>query len=119
MNGATRWLPLAGVALAAALFTAWNRGERVVVDLGLATFYRAPLTVVVAVAFVAGMLAMLLLGLRHDLRVRRELAARRAAPHFSSHPAPASRPAEPARDREEGREPLDIHVLPPADTRPD
>lgn len=71
-----RWLPPAGIALAAGLFTWLNRGERAVVHLGIATFYRAPLTVVLFLAFLAGMLAMLALSLRHDLRMRQELRAR-------------------------------------------
>lgn len=71
-----RWLPALGIALAAALFAWWNRGERVVVDAGLFRVYRAPLTLVVLGAFLAGMLSMLLLSLRHDRRVRDELRAR-------------------------------------------
>ena len=71
-----RWLPALAVTLVAAAFTWLNRGERAVVDLGVARFYRAPLTLVVFVAFVAGMLSMLLLSLRHDRRVRDELRAR-------------------------------------------
>lgn len=71
-----RWLPPAGIALAAGLFTWLNRGERAVVSIGIATFYRAPLTVVLFLAFLAGMLAMLALSLRHDLRMRQELRAR-------------------------------------------
>lgn len=71
-----RWLPPAGIGLAAGLFTWLNRGERIVVDLGIATFYGAPLTVVLFLAFLAGMLAMLALSLRHDMRMRQELRAR-------------------------------------------
>lgn len=71
-----RWLPPAGIALAAGLFTWMNRGERTIVHLGIATFYGAPLTVVLFLAFLAGMLAMLALSLRHDLRMRQELRAR-------------------------------------------
>jgi hypothetical protein len=71
-----RWLPPAGIALAAGLFTWLNRGERAVVSIGIATFYGAPLTVVLFLAFLAGMLAMLALSLRHDLRMREELRAR-------------------------------------------
>lgn len=71
-----RWLPPAGIGLAAGLLTWLNRGERAVVHLGIATFYRAPLTVVLFLAFLAGMLAMLALSLRHDLRMRQELRAR-------------------------------------------
>lgn len=71
-----RWLPALTVTLVAAAFTWLNRGEAAVVDLGVARFYRAPLTLVVFVAFVAGMLSMLLLSLRHDRRLRAELRAR-------------------------------------------
>jgi len=71
-----RWLPALGVTLVAALFTWFNRGERVAVNLGLFELYRAPLTMVVFLAFLAGMLSMLLLSLRHDRRVREELRAR-------------------------------------------
>lgn len=71
-----RWLPIAGVTLLASLFAWLNRGERVAVDLGILRFYRAPLTVVAFLAFLAGMLSMLLLSLRHDRRLREELRAR-------------------------------------------
>jgi uncharacterized integral membrane protein len=70
------WLAAAGVTLLAAAFAWFNRGERVAVDLGLIRFYRAPLTVVAFLAFLAGMLSMLLLSLRHDRRLREELRAR-------------------------------------------
>ena len=71
-----RWLPAAGIMLIAAGFAWLNRGERAVVDLGLVRVYRAPVTVVVFLAFLAGMLTMLYLSLRHDRRVRDELRAR-------------------------------------------
>jgi hypothetical protein len=73
---ARRWLPAAGVTLVAAGFSWLNRGERVPLDLGLFRVYRAPLTIVTFLAFLAGMLSMLLLGLRHDRRVRDELRRR-------------------------------------------
>jgi hypothetical protein len=85
-----RWLPALGITLAAAAFTWLNRGERVAVDVGLFRFYRAPLTMVAFLAFLAGMLSMLLLSLRYDRRVREELRARGLL-----EPAPA-RPAAPA-----------------------
>jgi uncharacterized integral membrane protein len=95
---AARWLPIAAVTLLAAAFSWFNRGERVVVDLGVATFYRAPFTLVVFLAFLAGMLSMLFLGLRHDLRVRRELQARGL---LDGAPAPAvpvsAEPSAPVR----------------------
>ena len=71
-----RWLPAAAVMLAAAAFAWLNRGERVAVDLGLLRFYRAPLAIVAFAAFLAGMLAMLAVSLRHDRRVREELRSR-------------------------------------------
>jgi uncharacterized integral membrane protein len=70
---APRWLPAAAVTLFAAALAWFNRGERVAIDVGVATFYRAPLSVVLFAVFLAGMLAMLLLSLRHDRRVRDEL----------------------------------------------
>jgi hypothetical protein len=84
-----RWLPALGITLAAAAFTWLNRGERVAVDVGLFRFYRAPLTLLVFLVFLAGMLSMLLLSLRHDRRVREELRARGLL-------EPAPRPAAPA-----------------------
>ncbi|HEX2079819.1 MAG TPA: hypothetical protein VHG08_19035 [Longimicrobium sp.] len=75
MTGA-RWLPIAAVTLFAACFAWLNRGERIAVDVGFATFYRVPLTVVLFLAFLAGMLSMLLLSLRQDVRMREELRAR-------------------------------------------
>jgi uncharacterized integral membrane protein len=105
-----RWLPFAAVTLAVALFTWWNRGERVVVDVGFATFYRAPFTFVVFLAFLAGMLSMLLLSLRHDLRLRRELEARGLLDR------PAAEPASPPPHAVAEPEPEDTLVLdtPPA-----
>lgn len=73
MSAIARWGPVVGVTLVAALFSWFNRGERVIVDLGVAKLYRVPFTVVVFIAFLAGMVSMLLLSLRHDLRVRRAL----------------------------------------------
>jgi hypothetical protein len=71
-----RWLPVALVAFLAGGLTWLNRGERVILHAGFATFYRAPLTVVLFASFVAGMLSMLALSLRHDRRMRDELRAR-------------------------------------------
>lgn len=71
----TRWLPIAGVGMVAAVFTWLNRGEKAILHLGLFTVYRVPLSVLVLGAFLLGMLAMFLLGLRHDRRVREALRA--------------------------------------------
>jgi uncharacterized integral membrane protein len=86
-----RWLPIAGVTLLASLFAWLNRGERVAVDLGIFRVYRAPLTVVAFLAFLAGMLSMLLLSLRHDRRLREELRARGLLE--PARPEPARTPA--------------------------
>lgn len=91
-----RWLPPAGIGLAAGLFTWLNRGERIVVDLGIATFYGAPLTVVLFLAFLAGMLAMLALSLRHDLRMRQELRARGLLIPSPGQGSPVLAPSAPA-----------------------
>jgi len=67
------WFGVAALALLAAAFAFVNRGETAAVHLGLATFYRAPVSLLVLGSFLLGMVAMLLLGLRQDLRVRRIL----------------------------------------------
>lgn len=104
-----RWLPAAAITVFAAGITWLNRGERVALDIGIATFYRAPLTVVLFLAFLAGMLSMLLLSLRQDLRMREELRARgilvpsrTAAPQTPEWGRPEQPPARtepPAEDR--------------------
>jgi uncharacterized integral membrane protein len=71
-----RLVPMLAVTLFAAAFVALNRGETVVVNLGVVRFYQAPLTVVAFLSFLVGMLAMLALSLRHDLHVRRTLRDR-------------------------------------------
>jgi hypothetical protein len=91
-----RWLPPAGIALAAGLFTWLNRGERAVVSIGITTFYGAPLTVVLFLAFLAGMLAMLALSLRHDLRMREELRARGLLIPAPGQGSPVLAPSPPA-----------------------
>ena len=70
------WFGVAALALLAAAFAYANRGETAAVHVGLATFYRAPVTLLVLGSFLLWMVAMLLLGLRQDLRVRRMLQER-------------------------------------------
>ena len=82
---ANRWVPVAAVTLLASAIAYFNRGERVAIDLGIIRFYRAPLTIVLFLAFLAGMLALLLLSLRQDRRLRDELRRR----GFVDAPAPA------------------------------
>ncbi|HYW08157.1 MAG TPA: hypothetical protein VE913_14435 [Longimicrobium sp.] len=81
-----RWLPLAGICLLAAAFAYANRGESMVLHLGLATLYRVPVSVVVFAAFLLGMATMLAIGAREDRRVRRLLRERDfAAPNYPAH----------------------------------
>lgn len=102
---APRWLPVAAVTLFAACLAWANRGERVALDLGFATFYRAPLAFVLLLSFLAGMMAMLWLGLRQDRRVRDELRRHGLLPPAQAeptHPVPSAWGVarEPAREDE-------------------
>jgi uncharacterized integral membrane protein len=57
-------------------FASLNSGQRVTLRLGFATFYGVPLTVVAFGSLIAGMVIMLVAGIRSDLKVRRILRAR-------------------------------------------
>lgn len=57
-------------------FASLNSGQRVTLRLGVATFYGVPLTVVAFGSVIAGMLIMLVAGIRSDLKVRGILRAR-------------------------------------------
>lgn len=59
-------------------FASLNSGQRVTLRLGVATFYGVPLTVVAFGSVIAGMLIMLVAGIRSDLKVRSILRARLA-----------------------------------------
>lgn len=72
-----RWLPLLAIVLLSGLFAYFNTGERVTLNLGVTVIYQVRLVPVVFGAFVLGMIAMFLVGLRHDMRVRRHLRERR------------------------------------------
>ena len=64
-------------AVALTMGFAWlNSGQLVVLRLGLVTLYGVPLTVVAFGSVLAGMLVMLVAGIRSDLSVRRILRAR-------------------------------------------
>lgn len=84
-----RWVLLAVIVVLAGLFTYFNRGERTALHLGFGTFYQVPVATVVLVAFLLGMVAMFLLGLQQDLRIRRLL---RSSELGRSYPAPAEEP---------------------------
>lgn len=111
-----RWLPAAAIALAGALITWLNRGERVVLHAGVTTFYRAPLTLVLFVAFVAGMLAMMVLSLRQDRRMRDELRARGLLddPAFRASPVPAAPRQQPVHAPDRAAEERWSSAEPPA-----
>lgn len=57
-------------------FASLNSGQRVTLRLGVATFYGVPLTVVAFGSVIAGMLIMLVAGIRSDLKVRNILRTR-------------------------------------------
>jgi len=57
-------------------FASLNAGQRITLKLGFATFYGVPLTVVAFGSLIAGMMVMLIAGIRSDLKVRSILRAR-------------------------------------------
>lgn len=82
-----RWPRRAGVlliGLLAAGFAYLNRGEWVTIRLGFIDLYRVGLSSVVFAAFLLGMIAMFLLGLRQDLRIRRVLRERQLGSPLST-----------------------------------
>ena len=77
----TRYAGVAGVLVVLAFsmaFAALNGGQRVTLRLGIATFYRVPLTAVAFSALILGMVVMLVAGIHSDLKVRRILRERLA-----------------------------------------
>ena len=75
----TRFAGAAGVLVVLALsmaFAAMNSGQRVTLRLGVATFYRVPVTAVAFGALILGMVVMLVAGVHSDLKVRRILRER-------------------------------------------
>lgn len=74
------WLGLGAVVALATIFAANNAGSRVVVDLGVVTFYRVPVAFVAFGGMVAGMAVVLAAGLNADLKVRRLLRQRGEGP---------------------------------------
>ena len=71
--GAVAVVALVALALG---FAALNSGQRVTLRLGFMTLYGVPLTVVAFVSVIAGMVVMLVAGVRSDLKVRSILRAR-------------------------------------------
>lgn len=66
------------ILTAVAGFAYFNAAERVTLHLGLLVLHRVPLSLVITGAAFLGMLAMFVVGLRVDLRVRRLLRERLA-----------------------------------------
>ena len=78
----SRFAGAAGVLVVLALsmgFAALNGGQRVTLRLGVATFYRVPITAVAFSALILGMVVMLVAGIHSDVKVRRILRERLAA----------------------------------------
>lgn len=75
----SRFLGALGVVALVVLslgFASLNSGQRVTLRLGLVTLYGVPLTVVAFASVIAGMVVMLVAGIRSDLKVRRILRDR-------------------------------------------
>lgn len=72
-----RWIFLLLLALLTGTFAYLNTGERITLDFGFAVLYRISLAGALFGSFLLGMVSMFLLGLRHDMRVRRALREHR------------------------------------------
>lgn len=71
-------LSIVAVVVLAMAFAAANAGNRVTLELGLITLYRAPVTLVAFSGLLVGMVVMFVAGIRSDLKVRRILRDRLA-----------------------------------------
>ena len=69
MSRGVIWVVLAVLAL---LFAWLNRGEAMVLHLGVFTWYRAPVAPVLLAVFLLGMAAMVLVGLAGERAARRQ-----------------------------------------------
>lgn len=94
----SRWGRSAAVlllVLMAGIFSFLNAGERVTLNVGFTTLYRISLVGLVFGAFLFGMVAMFLFGLRHDRRIRdalREEYRQRSAPNSYPYDQPPESP---------------------------
>lgn len=89
-----RWLPLLAIVLLSGFFAYLNGEERITLNLGFTIYYRVRLVPIVFGAFILGMIAMFLLGLRHDMQVRRALREH----HLLRDPYPTPPEPEPPPD---------------------
>ena len=90
-----RWVAVAALVAAAALFSFLNSGERITLNVGFTVIYRISLVGLVFGAFLLGMIAMFLFGLRHDRRIRealREQYYRRGPEHLPDENPPYEPP---------------------------
>jgi len=71
-------LSIVAVVVLAMAFAAANAGNRVTLELGLITLYRAPVTLVAFSGLLVGMVVMFVAGIQSDLKVRRILRDRLA-----------------------------------------
>lgn len=71
-----RRLGIAGLFVAAAVFSFLNGGERVSLNVGVTTLYRISLVGLIFVVFLLGMVTMFIFGLRQDRRIRAALRNR-------------------------------------------
>ena len=92
--GARRWVALALAVLTAAAFAYLNASERVAIHVGFTILYQISLVGLVFGVYLLGMATMYLLGLRHDLRVRRLLREHGLEQELDE-PSPEPEPAPP------------------------
>jgi uncharacterized integral membrane protein len=71
-----RWGGIGVIVILAGIFSWLNSGESVALHFGLFVVYQLPVVTIFYVAFLLGMTTMFLLGLRHDMAVRRVLRER-------------------------------------------
>ncbi|MEM7417053.1 MAG: hypothetical protein AAF389_16220 [Gemmatimonadota bacterium] len=76
MSRVFRALGVVSLLSSSLLFAYYNSGQRVTLRLGFATLYGVPLTAIAFGSVIAGMVVMLVAGVRSDMKVRRILRAR-------------------------------------------
>jgi hypothetical protein len=80
LSGYRRWVGVAILVAVAAIFSFLNSGERVTLNVGVTILYRISLVGLIFTAFLFGMVAMFLFGLRQDRRIREILRERSQRP---------------------------------------
>jgi|GEM_PF-2416446 len=95
MSRWAKWLGLLIVVTLAGLFAYFNGGERVTLYLGFTTLYRISLVGLVFTAVLLGMTLMFIVGIEHDLRVRRLLRAYRVQERIPPTHRPTEHPPAP------------------------